>query len=51
MDDIVMSTPSITSSLKPITKVAKQGLVDINSLTKNMTEKIYSDLILFIQTK
>ena len=37
MDDIVMSTPSITSSLKPITKVAKQGLVDINSLTKNMS--------------
>lgn len=37
MDDIVMSTPSITSSLKPISKVAKQGLVDINSLTKNMS--------------
>lgn len=37
MDDIVMSTPSITSSLKPITKVAKQGLVDINSLTKNVS--------------
>jgi hypothetical protein len=37
MDDIVMSTPSITSSLKPISKVAKQGLVDINSLTKNVS--------------
>ena len=42
MDDIVTNTPSISSSFKPISKIAKQGLVDIDSLASSTASKTAS---------